>query len=50
MHVWLLNNRLEGAYDSCDDGSFDVVTDLHLQQQLHTLYNGHLEKTPAKSL
>lgn len=38
--------RLKGTYDCCDDGRSDVFTDLHLQQQLHTLYHGHLEEAP----
>lgn len=43
-------DRPAGAYDSSDDGRSDVITDLHLQQQLHTVHHGHLEETPTPSL
>lgn len=42
--------RPSGTYDSCDDGRSDVFADVHLQQQLHALYHGHLEEAPATSL
>lgn len=42
--------RPAGTYDSCDDGRSDVFADVHLQQQLHALYHGHLEEAPATSL
>lgn len=42
--------RPAGTYDSCDDGRSDVFADVHLQQQLHALYHGHLEEALATSL